>query len=290
MASSTMAGTPLMRPCRTGSLIVFLTLTAAVAADDRNKTFRVPYRLTDTQHVLVRARINGKGPFNFILDTGAPALFVVTDVARRLGIEADRSGWATLDRFEVEGGVEIRKARARIETPFQLEGINGLGLAGAPVHGMIGYTVLARFRLEFDFTRDRMRWTRLDFTPPAPMRLDGAGRAAGGLDTLGSLLKFLGMVIGKKAVRETLPRGFLGVELAERDGGVEVRAVLPGSPAADAGIRAGDRITRFEGKEVTSLAGLRRAAARFTAGRAARVGLRRASGTDEVTVRFGEGL
>jgi hypothetical protein len=32
------------------------------------ETIHVPYRLTATQHVLVRAKINGKGPFNFILD------------------------------------------------------------------------------------------------------------------------------------------------------------------------------------------------------------------------------
>ena len=37
--------------------------------------------MTTFQHVLVRAKINGKGPFNFILDTGAPALLRL-DVAR----------------------------------------------------------------------------------------------------------------------------------------------------------------------------------------------------------------
>ena len=42
----------------------------------------VPYRLSKTQHVLVRAKINGKGPYNFIVDTGAPALFVSTGVAK----------------------------------------------------------------------------------------------------------------------------------------------------------------------------------------------------------------
>ncbi len=30
----------------------------------------VPFRLTDTHHTLVRVKINGKGPFNFIVDTG----------------------------------------------------------------------------------------------------------------------------------------------------------------------------------------------------------------------------
>ena len=39
------------------------------------------HRLKRGLHIVVRAKINGKGPFNFILDTGAPALFVATKVA-----------------------------------------------------------------------------------------------------------------------------------------------------------------------------------------------------------------
>src|SRR5438552_8555966 len=95
------------------------------------KVIQVPYRLTDTKHVLVRAKINGKGPYNFIIDTGAPTLFVSTAVARKVGIRADQNSWGTMDRFEIEGGVIFKKCRGRIEDPFQLEGMNGLGLAGA---------------------------------------------------------------------------------------------------------------------------------------------------------------
>src|SRR5947209_18244540 len=53
------------------------------------KTFQVPYKLTEVKHVLIRAKINGKGPFNFILDTGAPALFVSTALAKKLRVEPD---------------------------------------------------------------------------------------------------------------------------------------------------------------------------------------------------------
>src|SRR5437762_7126430 len=95
---------------------------------------QVPYRLTQTQHVLVRAKVNGKGPFNFILDTGAPALFVATKVAEKAGVEPDRRGWARVDRFEVEGGGVFRLADAKVEDLFQMEGINGMGLAGVELH------------------------------------------------------------------------------------------------------------------------------------------------------------
>src|SRR5262249_18568111 len=172
--------------------LLLFGLTGPVPAEEDKKakgdTFQVPYRLTDTQHVLVRAKINGKGPFNFIVDTGAPALFVATAVGKQIGVAPDKTGWATFDRFEIEGGVVIPKAQGRIETPFQLEGMNGLGLAGARLHGIIGYTLLARYRLEFDFPRDKMAGTSLDFNPPLPVGMSGKGGPAGGLDALGGFM------------------------------------------------------------------------------------------------------
>ena len=75
------------------------------------QSFQVPYRLTKPKHLLVRAKINGKGPFNFIVDTGAPALFVAVPVARKLGVKPDDKDWGTFDRFEIEGGVVLTKIK-----------------------------------------------------------------------------------------------------------------------------------------------------------------------------------
>src|SRR5689334_25363721 len=111
-------------------LLALGLLAPPLRADEPKQTppesVEVPYRLTIPKHILVRAKINGKGPFNFILDTGAPALFVATSVADKLGIKPDKNHWGTFDRFEIEGGVVLKKATGRIETPFQLEGMNGM--------------------------------------------------------------------------------------------------------------------------------------------------------------------
>ena len=77
-----------------------------------------------------------------------------------------------------EGGATLHRIKARVEDPFQLVGMNALGLPGASIDGILGFTILARFRLEIDPTRDRMTWTRLDYAPadpPVPQR--GAGTA-----------------------------------------------------------------------------------------------------------------
>src|SRR5262249_46376693 len=118
-----------------GALAPPLAAQEAKKPTDAGKTFQVPFRLTDTKHVLGRAKINGKGPYNFILDTGAAALFVATAVCQKLGIKEDGENWGTFDRFEIEGGAVLEKFRGRVEDPFQLEGMNGLGLAGVTLHG-----------------------------------------------------------------------------------------------------------------------------------------------------------
>ena len=117
----------MMRPL---ALCVIIFLAGPTYAEEAKPPILVPYRLTPTQHVLIRAKVNGKGPFNFILDTGAPALFMVTKVADKAGVEANRRGLSKVDRFEVEGGVVFENTQGRVEDIFQIEGMNGMGLAG----------------------------------------------------------------------------------------------------------------------------------------------------------------
>jgi hypothetical protein len=253
------------------------------------KTFQVPYRLTSTNHVLVRVRINGKGPFNFILDTGAPTLFVGTAVGRKLAVRANAQGEAAFDRFEVEGGVVIEKAKGRIEDPFQLEGMNGLGLAGVELHGMIGYTILARYRLEFDFTKHKMGWTPLDYQPPAPHGLGGQGAPAG-MEAIGSIMKLLGSMLGKKPRPGIVLRGFLGIALADSDDSVVVQAVLPGSPAAGAGLVVGDKISRFQGTAIRSWTDLHRLAAKLAPDEPVRLTVTHGSEGRSVELKAGRGL
>jgi len=262
-------------------------------ADELGKTparsFQVPYQLTKPKHILVRAKINGKGPYNFIVDTGAPALFVAVPVANKLGIKADK-GWGTFDRFEIEGGVVLTKIKGRVETPPQVEGMNGLGLAGVELHGMIGYSILARYRMEIDFTRDKMVWTPLDYKPKGPMSLGTRGRDAGGIDLLGSIVRSLGALLGTKAAPPVRLRGFLGIELKDGEDNPVVLSVLAGGPASKAGLKAGDRITHVQGRSVLDTDDVQRFVRRLAPGDDLKLSIQRGKEKQDITVKIGEGL
>ncbi len=210
-------------------------------------------------------------------------------VARKLGIKTDQKGWGVFDRFEIEGGVVLRKVKGRIETPPQIEGMNALGLAGVELHGMIGYDILSRYRMEIDFTRDKMVWTPLDYKRKAAMSLAG-GRGTGGLDLLGSLMKSFGSLLGTQASPPVRLRGFLGVELKDDDDNPIVQSVLVDGPAAKAGLKVGDRITHVQGRSVLDTGDVQRYLRRRNPGDEIKLTVQRGKDEKDITVKLGEGL
>jgi hypothetical protein len=274
-------------PCAVLSALCLLT---PAWADQPAKAFQVPYRLTKPKHILVRAKINGKGPYNFILDTGAPTLFVAVPVARKLGIKPDKNDWGTFDRFEIEGGVVLSKIKGRIETPPQIEGMNGLGLAGVELHGMIGYSVLARYRMEIDFTSDKMVWTPLDYKPKVAASLGARGRGAGGIDLLGGILKSVGALLGTQASPPVRLRGFVGIELKDDDENPIVQAVLANGPAGKAGIKVGDRITHIQGRTVLDSDDVQRFVRRLQPSEALKLTIKRGTEKKDISIPLGEGI
>lgn len=259
-------------------------------ADKKAETkFEVPYRLTDTKHVHVRAKLNGKGPFNFILDTGAPAVFVTKAVAKKVGLEEDKKGWGTFDKFVIEGGLTVDKAQARVEDLYQLDGMNGLGLAGVELHGVIGYNVLAKFRITYDFTADKLTFVPLDFDPPEVKSI-GKGGSQGGLELVGTMMKTLAPLLGVTPNFEVKPGGFVGVELEEKEKKVFVKAVLKGSPAEDAGLKAGDRLDEVKGSSIDGMNDVARLFGKAEVGDKVKVTVERGGETKTVTVKLGGGL
>lgn len=270
-------------------LFLFL-LGPPLRADEAKKpeSYQVPYRLSDSRHLVVRAKINSKGPFNLIVDTGAPALYVTRETAKKAGVTADKNDWGNLDRFEIEGGLLVPESRARVEDIFQIEGMNGLGAAGVELHGMLGFNILARFKIEYDLTRDKMTWTPTDFEPKLPAKF-GKGAPAG-MEAMGSIMKVLGFAMGRKANPGETLRGFLGVELSDGMDGVEVKSLIEKGPAATAGLKTGDRITHVQSKAVKNADEFRQLASKIAAGATIELSIERDRKSRNITVTTGKGM
>jgi hypothetical protein len=298
--------------------VVVLTLTSALALSSQTDTkspprdpqigrsFQIPYRLTDTNHFLVRVKINGKGPFNFLVDSGAPALFIATETAKKIGLKPAREEfWTPVDRLDFEGGAKLTRVKARVEDPFQLVGMNALGLPGTSIDGILGFTILARFRLVIDLTKDRMTWIRLDYEPrepPVPKLKPGEEGSAPlevqAMNAIGPLAKGLAFLMGKQPEEERHPRGFLGLEWSEQvDSGrkhVRVEGILKDSPADRGGLQPGDLILRINDREAGGLKEARAALAKVQPGDTVPLVIRRGAGSDareqRVTLTAGKGL
>jgi hypothetical protein len=277
-------------PALLGGLVLLAAAApAAEPAPAKPARTEVPYRLTDTKHVLVRTKINGKGPFNLILDTGAPAVFITKAVAKKAGADIDEKGWANFGRFELEGGLVVDKARGRVEDLFQLEGMNGMGFAGVELHGVIGYNVLAKYRIEYDFTADKLGFETIpNFEPPALVPI-GGGKGQGQLEMMGPLMKTLAALMGIKPNFDVAPRGFVGVEFDDKDG-VVVSRVLAGSPADKAGLRVGDKIEQIRNTDIENAKSVTRALAKAGVGQRLRVAVKRGGEDVELTLNLGRGL
>ena len=277
-------------------LLPSLAIDTPGRAPDVGQAYRVPYRMTDTNHFLVRVRIDGKGPFNFLVDTGAPALFVGTEAARKIGLVAHEDEFFTpIGRLDFEGGASLTGMKARVEDPFQMVGMNALGLPGASIDGILGFTALARFKIELDPTHDRMIWTRLDYEPKDPVvpraaLRGGASAEMRAMNALGPIAKFAAVLVGKQPAEELQTRGFLGIELADASDALRVTAVVADSPALAAGLQVGDRLTHIQGRSVQSTAAVRTALAAVRAGDQVPLTVIRAGAPLSITLTAVEGF
>jgi putative serine protease PepD len=86
---------------------------------------------------------------------------------------------------------------------------------------------------------------------------------------------------------KSIERPFLGVQLAEADGGAQIAAVTSGSPADKAGLKQGDVITEVEGEQA-SADDVRRAVAARKPGDKLELTVRRDGSTQTVTATLGK--
>lgn len=103
---------------------------------------------------MVDLMVNGRGPYRFIVETGAPFTLVKTEVAAALGLAAGGDNpSARVDSITVGGGA-LRDFRV---------GIDPLGIPG--VDGLLGLNAYRDLLLTVDYARGRVRLDRGTLAP-----------------------------------------------------------------------------------------------------------------------------
>ena len=261
------------------------------------QSFEVPYILTQTNHFVVRAIINGKGPFHLVVDTGAPGLFLATEAAKKAGITADpKKFFTTMDELKLEGGPNLKKIKIRVEDPFQLVGMNSLGLPGVKLDGLMGFSVLARYRITLDPSHKKMIWTRLDFNPKespedVPMvKKEDMPAELQAMNLLGPAMKFAAIFVGKQPETKRLPQGYGGFAVTEKEKKLIVTQLMADSASAKSGLLLQDEIIEYDGKAAGSIADFTKIMEKKSAGARLSLTVRRAGVEKELEMMLEEGF
>ena len=114
--------------------------------------------------IVVPVRINGEGPFDFVVDTGATFTCVDQELAEKLqlpeqpgsvGFGAGIGGSGTVRIVEIDT-LEVGTARAE-ETMAAVIDLSSIKESGIVVRGLIGLNFLKAYRVTFDFERNVLR-------------------------------------------------------------------------------------------------------------------------------------
>jgi Aspartyl protease/PDZ domain len=166
-------------------LLVFCSCALSLAAahrpsstvSDAKSSFTLPFDLVDNR-VFIEARLNGRAPFHFLLDTGAGGVTVSTDVAKELDLHVDDAGegQGVGEKTVRAGAAQIARLHLGDLTLPDMES-NVMDMSDAPqvfgtkpFDGIIGLPVFERMVVKFDYV-NRV----LTFTSPDKFAYAGSG-------------------------------------------------------------------------------------------------------------------
>lgn len=260
--------------------LVAIMSAAPTRADNPSAPIKVPFEmLADgarfSGHIAIRVKINGKGPYRLIFDTGAPTMLLSSKVAKEAGLigrsatkPARKSPLLMPGQVTIES-LDAGDANAKDLPAIVLDHPTVMAIARVfgPIEGIVGFPFFARFRTSIDYQAKELTLVPNDYQP------------ADVLMTLMTTLMARSADRGKPAPRVIIPAAQWGMQIEKPDGdaeaGVLVSAVYANSAASRAGLRPGDRLLTIDGRWTDSVADTFHATTSAKPGHAVSVVIRR---------------
>lgn len=268
-------------------LFALLVAGAMVGADTKapepkGKATVVPFEMLKSGHMAVQVKVNGKGPYKLIFDTGAPMSLVNNKLAKETGLLKGKAAPA-IALFGTVGDVKIKTLDVGGQTAENVPAIvmdhptvemlaQGLG---EPIYGIVGFPFFARFKLTLDYKAKTMTLVPSGYKPP-------------------DIMQAMTMALLGSGSRSLAPSGQWGLvaskDAGDEEDGVDVKTVVPGGAAEKAGLKRGDRLLTLDGRWTDSMADLYEAAGRVKPGQTVVVKVKRGDKEIELKATPAKGL
>jgi membrane-associated protease RseP (regulator of RpoE activity) len=269
------------------AIVALVILAGGLSADtpaSEAKPVAVPFELLKSGHMAVMVKVNGKGPYRVIFDTGAPVTLLNNKIAKEADLKKDAK--QTLPLFGMGGQTTIKelevgdlKAEGVSAIIMDHPTVNALSAALGPIEGIVGFPFFARYKMTLDYQAKKMTFVPTGFKPP---------------DVMQAIMATVMKMQDKPVPKIIAAAGQWGMvvtkEKDDEEPGTTVKEVHAGSAAAAAGLKAGDRLLTIDGRWTDSVADCYAAAGFVKAGKSAQVVVERNSKQITLTVKPRDGL
>ena len=276
-------------------IALFLTLSPALAQQFPAKPIEkpaakplvVPFETLKSGHMAVQIKVNGKGPYRVIFDTGAPINLLNNKLAKEADLLKDSPKSilpfvGTIAEVKVKQ-LEVGTAEAIDQQAIVMDHplVELMSKKLGPLYGIVGFPFFARYRMTIDYQAETLTFVANGYKP------------ANVLKSLESTLMQL-MTAGDQTPKVLSPAAQWGLtarkEAEDEAAGVDIREILAGSAAAEAGLKVGDRLLTIDGRWTDSLADLFEIATYIKPGASVPIGILRAGKEMQLKIKLRAGL
>lgn len=269
------------------ALATTLVFTATAVRAQESKPATVPFELLKSQHMAVQVKVNGKGPFRLIFDTGAPVTLISNKLAKAGGVFPEKFRPSPFAFFGSHGQFKIKELEmgelkvSNVDTMvMDHPTVGALASALGPIDGIVGFNVFAKHRTTIDYQAKSMTFVPVDYQPQDMMK------------------KIMSIMLASKADKEKgrilSPAGLLGLRVDKKTGddeaGVAVEEVFAGGAAAAGGLKAGDRLLTLDGRWTDSVEDCYFAASRLRPGASVRAEIVRDGKKMDIKIQVKQGV
>jgi len=212
------------------SSLLFLLLCSIINAQEPVK---VPLDILKSGHIVVSVKVNEKGPYRLLFDTGAPVTIISSKIATEAKVIKPSLGFSL---FGAGGQANIKslelgnlKTQNNSVIVMDHPTIKVMSKFFGPIDGIIGFSTYSRYKFTIDYKDSSIAFAPNGYIPQ---------------DTIKAMMDRL-TTNGKN--REILcSKGIWGFEVQKLEtdtaDGLSIISIVPNSVMAKAGIKKGDRI------------------------------------------------